>query len=202
MSTSADRIVTVPADVVDAVRAGLHMEENAALHALGLNRLVDGQPPESGRYQRLEGVRGLLAVIGRERPARPVAVRVDLDEHRLPLLAALHCKLEDDARRLGKPDASRYPQERTRVIARLDALAEYISNLEAIGGARDDTGRQLEDQLQTQLERALIALGYEESRGDWWRVTYDGGKDGWGLKGVIDGTDVNFDVTVDGYTVP
>ncbi|MGH2854174.1 MAG: hypothetical protein ACRDLF_08285 [Solirubrobacteraceae bacterium] len=201
MSKSADRIVTVPADLVDAVRTGLHSEENAALHALGLNRLVDGQPPEPGRYERLEGVRGLLAVIGRERRATPVAVRVDLDEHRLPLLAALHCKLEDDARGLSKPDASRYAQERTRVVARLDALGEYISNIEAIGGARDDAERQLQDQLDAQLECALDALGYDEERGDWWRVTHDGGEDGWWIKGAIDGKDVNIDVTVTGYSV-
>lgn len=199
MSSSAEKTITVPAESVDAVRTGLYLEENAALHALGLDRLVDGQPPEPGRYDRLESVRELLAVIGRERQATAVAVRVDLDEYRLPLLAALHCKLEDAARGLGKPDASRYAHERTRVVAQLAALAEFITTIEAVS-RKNDHGHPADEKLQIQLDRALEALGYDEDRGDWWRVTYDGGRDGWGVKGVIDGKDVNFDVTTDGYT--
>lgn len=202
MSNSAETIITVPAELVDAVRTGLYIEESAATDELRRNPLAAGQQPDPDRYQRVEKARALLAIIGRARPTTPVAVRVSLEKYRLPLLAALHGKLETDARALGKPDASRSAQERTRVIARLDALAEYISNIEAIGGARDDADRQLEEQLQAQLERALTALGYDESRGDWWRVTYDGGKDGWAIKSVIDGEDKNFDVSTAGYTLP
>jgi len=202
MSNSAETIVTVPAELVEAVRTGLYIEESAATDQLRRNPLTGGQQPDPARYRRVDLARRLLAVIGRERPATPAAVQVNLETYRLPLLAALHGKLEADARALGKPNASRSAQERTRAIARLDALAEYISNIEAIGGARADADRQLEEQLQTQIESALAALGYDESRGDWWRVTYDGGEDGWGIKSVINGEDKNFDVTTDGYSLP
>jgi hypothetical protein len=61
--------------------------------------------------------------------------------------------------------------------------------------AEQEVGRQLD----AQLARALDALGYDEDRGDWWSVTYDGG-DSWGVKSVINGRDRNFDVTTTGYT--
>lgn len=57
---------------------------------------------------------------------------------------------------------------------------------------------ELEEKLFDQLFAALDAMGYDEDRGDWWRISYDGG-DGWGVKSVIDGKDVNFDVTTSGY---
>jgi hypothetical protein len=199
MSNSAETLITVPADIVEAVRTGLSIEEGAATEELQRNLLPAGHPD---RYRRLIEAWALREVIDRKRPVTPAAVQVSLEKHRLPLLAALHGTLETDARELGKPNASRQPQERTRVIARLNALAEYISNLEALGGARDDTGRQLEERLEAQLERALTALGYDESRGDWWRVTYDGGEDGLGIKSEIRGEDKNFDVTTTGYTLP
>jgi hypothetical protein len=58
---------------------------------------------------------------------------------------------------------------------------------------------ELGERLQWNLEAALEALGHDEGRGDWWRVTADCGDEGWGLKGVIDDRDVAFDVTADGY---
>jgi hypothetical protein len=195
MSNTDGTLITVPADMVEAVRTGLSLEEAAASEELRRDLLPAGHPD---RYRRLTEAWALREVIDRKRPVTPAAVQVSL-EHRLPLLAALHSRLEADEHALGKPDASRSVQEQTRVTARLDALAEYISNIEAVGGARDGAGRQVDEQLQIQLERALEALGYDESRGDWWRVTYDGGEDGWGIKGVVDDKDVNFDVTVNGY---
>jgi hypothetical protein len=57
-----------------------------------------------------------------------------------------------------------------------------------------------EDVLYEQLFTALEDMGYDEDRGDWWRVTYDG-QDGWAIKSVINGKDVNFDVTLTGYEI-
>lgn len=64
----------------------------------------------------------------------------------------------------------------------------------------DQAEQEVERQLDAQLSRALDDLGYDESRGDWWRVTYDGG-DSWGVKSVINDKDRNFDVTTTGYTL-
>jgi len=68
------------------------------------------------------------------------------------------------------------------------------------GDQPDAIEQEAEQQLEAQLSRALDQLGYDESRGDWWRVSYDGG-DSWGVKSVIDGEDRNFDVTTTGYTL-
>ncbi len=60
----------------------------------------------------------------------------------------------------------------------------------------DDAATQ--QKLDEQLERALEEMGYDEDRGDWWRVSYDAG-DSWGVKAVVNGQDRNFDVTTTGY---
>jgi hypothetical protein len=59
---------------------------------------------------------------------------------------------------------------------------------------RDSDDPSLEERLYAHLELILDGMGYDEARGDWWRVTHDGG-DSWGVKGVIDGEDISFDVT-------
>jgi hypothetical protein len=201
MSAGADNIITVPADLIDAVREGLYIAEFAATAELRRNANICRTRPRPDLYQFLLEARAFVTVIGRERPAAPTPVQVSLDEHRRSLLAALHHRLEADARALGQRDASRYPHGRNRVIGRLDALAGFISHIEASGSSDDDVRRPLDEMLQIQLEQALEDLGYDEDRGDWWRVTYDGGEDGWGIKGEIGGRDVNFDVTTAGYTL-
>jgi hypothetical protein len=201
MSNSAERIIIVPAELVEALRTGLYIEESAATEELRRNPLQAGEQPDPDRFERVENARELLECIGRERPDTPVAVRVSLRKHRWPLLAALCGKMEADARALGRPGTTRYPPVRNGALARLNALAEFMSTIQRSGGPRDDAGRHPEEQLHVQLERALTALGYDENRGDWWRVTYDGGVDGWGIKGAVDGKDVDFDVTVNGYTL-
>ena len=199
MSTSSDNVARVPADMVEALRIGLYIEQSAATDALRRNPVPAGEQPAPDRYKRVEEARDLLDRIGHPPASTPVTVQVNLDTHRLPLLAALHGKLEADARALASGDA-RDSDVRIRTITAIDALGELISNIEAQGGAREDTGgREVERRLDAQLARALDELGYDEDRGDWWRVTHDAG-DGWGIKSVIDGKDRNFDVTATGYT--
>lgn len=202
MSTGSENVACVPADMVEALRIGLYIEQSAATDALRQNPVPAGEQPAPDRNKRVDEARDLLDRIGHGHlPAStPVTVQVNLDTHRLPLLAALHSKLEADARALGSGDA-RDPDARIRTITAIDALGELISNIEAQGGAREITGdQQVERQLEAQLARALEELGYDEDRGDWWRATHDAG-DGWGIKSVIDGKDRNFDVTVTDYTL-
>jgi hypothetical protein len=200
MSTGADNIAKVPANMVEALRIGLYIEQSAATDALRHNPVPAGGQPATDRYKRVDEARDLLDRIGHLQAITPVTVQVNLDTHRLPLLAALHSKLEADARSLASGDA-RDPDARIRTITAIDALGELISSIEAQGGAREDTGdQQVERQLEAQLARALDELGYDEDRGDWWRVTHDAG-DGWGIKSVIDGKDRNFDITTTGYTL-
>jgi hypothetical protein len=200
MSTDAKNIACVPADMVEALRVGLYIEQSAATDALRLKPVPVGKRPAPDRYKRVEEARDLLDRIGHLPAITPVTVQVNLDTHRLPLLAALHGKLEADARALASGDA-RDSEARVGTIAKIDALGELISTIEARGGAREDAADQeVERQLSAQLASALEELGYDEDRGDWWRVSYDGG-DSWGIKAVIDGKDRNFDVTTAGYTL-
>jgi hypothetical protein len=200
MSTGADNIAYVPANMVEALRIGLYIEQSAATDALRHNPVPAGQRPAPDRYKRVDEARDLLARIGHLPASTPVTVQVNLDTHRLPLLAALHGKLEADAQALASGDA-RNTETRIRRIAEIDALGELISTIEARGGTREDAADQeVERQLSAQLAHALDELGYDESRGDWWRVSYDGG-DSWGVKSVIDGEDRDFDVTATSYTL-
>jgi len=58
----------------------------------------------------------------------------------------------------------------------------------------------IESQLYDQLFAALESLGYDENRGDWWRISFDGGAE-WGVKAVIGDEDIALDVTLTGYEI-
>lgn len=200
MAIDDDNILTVPAELVEALRAGLYVEQNAATDCLRLNPSPPRGRPAANRYKRLYEARDLLANIGHLPSDTPVTVQVNLDKHRLPLLAALYGKLEADARALASGDA-RDPEARKRIIATIDALGQLILNVEARGEVREDTAeRKVERQLDSQLSLALEALGYDEERGDWWRVTYDAGQS-LAIKSVIDGQDRYLHVTISGYSI-
>lgn len=130
MTADAENFITVPAELVEALRAGLYVEQSAATDSLRCNPLRSGERPATNRYKRVDEARDLLARIGHLPSDTPVAVQVNLDEHRMPLLAALHGKLEADARDLGSGDA-RHPESRRRIIAAIEALGNMISNIEA-----------------------------------------------------------------------
>jgi hypothetical protein len=125
-----------PVDMVEALRAGLYIEFGAANEALARTWTPAGHDREPDRYERLDATRALLSRVGRQAAVPPVAVHVDLDEHRLALLAGLHGKLEADGRLLGHAATARDRDERVAIVARLDALGEFISTVEARGAAR------------------------------------------------------------------
>jgi hypothetical protein len=131
-----DARITVPVDMVEALRAGLYIELGAADEALARTWTPAGHDPEPDRYKRLDATRALLNLVGRQAAVLPVALQVDLDEHRLALLAGLHGKLEADGRLLGHAVTARDRDERVAIMARLDALGEFISSIEAQGAAR------------------------------------------------------------------
>ncbi len=135
---TARHLTTVPADMVEALRAGLYIELSAATDALSRTKVPAGQKPDPDRYKRLDATRALMNLVGYEPSATPTAIQVDLDEHHLPLLAGLHGKLEAEARLLGNAQGAngRDAGQRLAMVVRLGALSEFITAVEAQGGAR------------------------------------------------------------------
>jgi hypothetical protein len=124
--------ITVPADMVDPVRDGAYLSLDAAIQTLARAKFPPGHKADPERYELLEATQALLDRTGRVATAPPVSIKVDLDEHRLTLLDALHRKLDDETRVLSGSDS----HEREAITARLDRLAEFISTAEAQGAAR------------------------------------------------------------------
>jgi hypothetical protein len=81
----------------------------------------------------------LLDLTGRYATTPPASIKVDLDEHRLTLLDALHRKLEADTRLGEAASAARNRDEpaATTATASPDELAEFIAAVEVQGGARE-----------------------------------------------------------------
>jgi hypothetical protein len=124
--------ITVPAGMVDPLRDGVYLSLDAAIQSLARAKFPPGHKADPERYELLEATQALLDRAGRVPTVPPASVSVDLDEHRLILLDALHRKLDDETRVLNGSDS----HERVAITERLDRLAEFIASAEAQGAAR------------------------------------------------------------------
>lgn len=131
--------MTVPPEMVDAVREGAYLALDTAIQILARAKFPPGHKPDPERYEQLETTQALLDLTGRYATIPPASIKVDLDEHRLTLLDALHRKLKADTQLGEAASAARNRDEpaATTATASPDELAEFIATVEAQGGARE-----------------------------------------------------------------